>query len=233
MAHRGSLVTDVQTLRLNVSTRSGNVRIEAEHGIELSVEGGEVVREHEGAREIRRSGGASTIVVHCPTGSDVTIGTVSGSIDTEGLLGGVRIATVSGKVHVAEADHVDVRAKSGVVDIGTCAHDCRVVVTSSKVHIGTAQRVSIAGVSGVILADGVEGAEVKTVSGKVLVGTTGGANVSVHTVSGKVEVLVPRDVHPATRLRSISGRVQCECPTGRDGEIAVKSVSGAIRISCQ
>ena len=79
----------------------------------------------------------------------------------------------------------------------------------------------------------VEGAEIKTVSGKVLVGTTRGGNISVHTVSGKVEIVVPRDVHPATRLRSISGRVRCECPTGADGEIAVKSVSGAIRVSCQ
>jgi DUF4097 and DUF4098 domain-containing protein YvlB len=172
-------------------------------------------------------------VVHCPTGSDVTIGTMSGSIDTEGLLGGVRIATASGKVHVAEAGRVDVRAKSGSVDIGTCTGECRVVVTSAKVHIGKAQRATIAGVSGVVLAEGVEGAEIKTVSGKVLVGTTGGGDISVHTVSGKVEILVPRDVQPTTRLRSISGRVRCECPTGGDGEIAVKSVSGAIRVSCQ
>ncbi len=222
-----------ETLRLNVSTRSGKVRVEAEPGIELRVEGGAVVSEHDGALEIRRSDGASTIVVHCPTGSDVTIGTVSGSIDTEGLLGGVRIATVSGKVHVAEAARVDVRAKSGSVDIGTCAGECRVVVTSSKVRIGKAQRAAIAGVSGVVLAEGVEGAEIKTVSGKVLVGSTGGGKISVHTVSGKVEILVPRDVQPATRLRSISGRVRCECQEGGDGEIAVKSVSGAIRVSCQ
>ncbi len=231
MAQRGSDV--MEALRLNVSTRSGNVRVEAAPGIELEVEGGSVVREHDGALEIRRAKGAGTIVVHCPTGSDVTVGTMSGSIDTEGLLGGVRIATASGKVHVAEAGRVDVRAKSGSVDIGTCTGECRVVVTSAKVHIGKAQRATIAGVSGVVLAEGVEGAEIKTVSGKVLVGTTGGGDISVHTVSGKVEILVPRDVQPATRLRSISGRVRCECPTGGDGEIAVKSVSGAIRVSCQ
>jgi len=219
--------------RLNVSTRSGNVRVEAEPGIELRVEGGSVVREHEGALEIRREPDASTIVVHCPTDTDVTIGTVSGSIDTKGMLGGVRIATVSGRVHVAEVGRVDVRAKSGSVDIGTCTGECRVVVTSAKVHIAKAQRAAIAGVSGVVLAEGVEGAEIKTVSGKVLVGTTRGGNISVHTVSGKVEIVVPPDVHPATRLRSISGRVRCECPTGADGEIAVKSVSGAIRVSCQ
>jgi DUF4097 and DUF4098 domain-containing protein YvlB len=222
-----------EPLRLNVSTRSGNVRVVGEPGIELSVEGGSVVREHEGALEIRRSEGAGTIEVRCPAGSDVTIGTVSGKIDTEGPLGAVRVATVSGTVHVAEANRVDVRAKSGSVDIGTCTGECRVVVTSAKVHVGKAQRVSIAGVSGVVLAEGVEGAEVKTVSGKVLLGTTGAGKVSVHTVSGKVDILVPHDVQPATRLRSISGRVRCECPTGRDGEIAVASVSGGIRVSCQ
>ena len=76
------------------------------------------------------------------------------------------------------------------------------------------------------------GAEVKTVSGKVLLGTTGAGRVTVRTVSGKVEIRVPQDVHPETRLKSISGRISNECPRGSDGEIAVASVSGAIRVSC-
>ncbi len=221
-----------EALRLNVSSRSGNVRVVPEAGAELAVEGGSVVREHEGELEIRRTQGASTIVVRCPSGSDVTIGTVSGNVTLEGLLGAVRIATVSGKVRVGDANRVDVRAKSGDVEIGSCAGECRVVVTSAKIHIGRAQRASIAGVSGVILAEGVERAEIKTVSGKVLLGTTGASNVSVHTVSGTVEIRVPRDIHPATRLRSISGKVRNECEPGRDGEIAVASVSGKIRVSC-
>jgi DUF4097 and DUF4098 domain-containing protein YvlB len=134
-------------------------------------------------------------------------------------------------VRVAEADRVDVRAKSGAIDIGTCIDECRVVVTSAKIHIGRARRAAIAGVSGVVLAEGVEGADVKTVSGKVVLGTTGPGKVNVHTVSGKVEIRVPRDVQPSTRLKSLSGRVVCDCALGDDGEIAVASVSGAIKVS--
>jgi DUF4097 and DUF4098 domain-containing protein YvlB len=226
-------VPEVDTLQLNVSTRSGNVRVVAEPGAELSIDGGAVVGEHDGALQVRRTEGAKTIVVHCPAASDVTIGTVSGDIETEGMLGAVRIATVSGRVHVAEASRVDVRGKSGTVEIGTCAGDCRVVVISAKVRIGKAQRASVAGVSGVVEADDVDGADVKTVSGKVLLGANGAGAVSVHTVSGNVEVRVPDDVQPATKLRSISGRVRCECTLGTAGPIAVASVSGAIRISCQ
>jgi DUF4097 and DUF4098 domain-containing protein YvlB len=218
---------------LNVSTRSGNVRVEAEPGVELSIEGGQVVREHDGALEIRRNGSASEIVVRCPTGSDITIGTASGDIATKGELGAVRVATVSGKVHVETASRVEVRAKSGSVDVDDCSGECRVVVTSGDVRVGQAHRAALAAVSGDIRADEVARADVKTVSGDIHIGTTGAGKVSVHTVSGKVDVVVPSDVQPATRVRSISGRVQCDCPRGTDGEIAVASVSGAIRIACQ
>jgi DUF4097 and DUF4098 domain-containing protein YvlB len=224
---------EVETLRLNVSTRSGNVRVVAHPGAELAIEGGAVVGEHEGELQVRRTEGAGTIVVHCPVYSDVTIGTVSGNIDTEGALNAVRVVTVSGKVRIGEAERADVRGKSGNVEIGTCRVDCRVVVISAKVRVGRAQRVSVAGVSGVVEAEHVEGAEVKTVSGKVLLGASGTGAVSVHTVSGNVEVQVPTDVAPATKLRSISGRVRCECPVGGAGPIAIASVSGALRVSCQ
>jgi DUF4097 and DUF4098 domain-containing protein YvlB len=224
---------EVETLRLNVSTRSGNVRVVAEPGVELSIDGGAVVGENEGELQVRRTQGAGTVIVHCPVYTDVTIGTVSGDIETEGSLGAVRVVTVSGKVRLGEMERADVRGKSGNVEIGTCNGDCRVVVISAKVRIGRAQRVSVAGVSGTVQAEDVDGAEVKTVSGKVQLGTTGSGAVSVHTVSGSVEVHVPKDIAPATKLRSISGRVRCECPEGGAGPIAIASVSGAIRVSCQ
>jgi DUF4097 and DUF4098 domain-containing protein YvlB len=224
---------EVGTLRLNVSTRSGNVRVVAEPGVELRIDGGAVVGENEGELQVRRTEGAGTVVVHCPVYTGVTIGTVSGNVDTEGSLGAVRVVTVSGKVRLAEVERADVRGKSGNVEIDRCNGDCRIVVISAKVRVGRAQRLSVAGVSGSVQAEHVDGAEVKTVSGKVLLGTTGTAATSVHTVSGNVEVSVPNDVAPATKLRSISGRVRCECPIGGAGPIAIASVSGAIRVSCQ
>ena len=220
-------------LRLNVTTRRGKVTVTAVPGATLDIEGGAVVREHEGVQEIRRDPDAEEIRVTCPDGTDVTIGTISGNVSTEGALGAVRIATVSGKVRVADATRVDARTKSGSIEIEECAGECRVVSTSAKVRIGQAERAAIAGVSGIVEANGLGGAQVKTVSGKVLLGVTGAGPVSVHTVSGKVEIRVPRDLQPATRLKSISGKIRCDCPSGSDGEIAVASVSGAIRVSCE
>ncbi len=220
-----------QPVRCTVTTRSGAVHVVAVPGAGLTVEGGSVVAQHDGVLEIRRDRDKKKIVVHCAAGSDVTIGTVSGSIDTEGALGAVRVATVSGKVNVREAARVDVRAKSGAVEIGTVTDECRVVVTSAKVRIGRARRAAIAGVSGVVVADDVEGADVKTVSGKVTLGTAAGGHVTVRTVSGKVEIRVPPEMQPNTRLKSVTGRIECDCERGDDGEIAVASVSGAIRVS--
>jgi DUF4097 and DUF4098 domain-containing protein YvlB len=218
--------------RLNITTRSGKVRVIATPGAGLSIDGGAIVSEVDGVVDIRRSRTSDEIVVHCDPGTNVTIGTLSGRVDTEGALGDVRVATASGKVHIAAANRVDVRAKSGGIDIGTVTGECRLVVTSAKVRIASAQRAAIAGVSGVVVADRVEGADVKTVSGKVLLTTTGPGTVSVRTISGTVEIKVPSDIRPSTRLRSISGRVSCDCERGRDGEIAVATVSGAIRVSC-
>jgi DUF4097 and DUF4098 domain-containing protein YvlB len=218
--------------RLNITTRSGKVKVIAAAGAGLSIDGGAVVSDVDGVVDIRRDRSAGEIVVHCELGTNATIGTVSGNVSTEGELGDVRVATVSGKVRIPAAQRLDVRTKSGSVDIGTVAGECRLVVTSAKVHIGAAQRAAIAGVSGVVVADHVEGADVKTVSGKVQLSTKGAGHVSVRTISGTVEITVPSDVRPTTRLRSITGKVSCDCERGRDGEIAVATVSGAIRVSC-
>ena len=119
-------------------------------GAALDIEGGAVVREHEGVQEIRRDPNAEEIRVTCPNGTDVTIGTISGNVSTEGALGAVRIATVSGKVRVADATRVDARTKSGSIEIEECTGECRVVSTSAKVRIGHAERAAIAGVSGIV-----------------------------------------------------------------------------------
>jgi DUF4097 and DUF4098 domain-containing protein YvlB len=216
---------------IHVSTRSGKVIVTAAPHHDLHVIGGVINRYDDGTADIRRERGADKIEVRCPDDTDVTIGTVSGSVECEGMLGAVRISTVSGKVRVTYAKTVDVRTKSGIVEIGECEGDCRVVTTSSKVHVGRAARATIAGVSGVVLLEKVNGAEVKTVSGKVLLGTTGDGPIFVKTVSGRVDIRVPREMRPATRLYSLSGKVQCDCEPGADGEIAVKSVSGKITVS--
>ena len=217
---------------IHITTRSRDVLVQAAGDTELSVEGGTIERRDDGTVHIRRAPDASSIEVRCSTGTDVTVGTASGKVELRGALGAVRVATVSGKIRVEDATRIDVRTKSGRVEIGACAGECRVMTKSAKVHVGRAGRATVAAVSGVVLLERVGGAEVKSISGKVLLGLAPDAGrVSVHTVSGKVEIRIPPSSRPSTRLRSLSGRVDCECTPGDDFEIAVASVSGGIRVS--
>jgi DUF4097 and DUF4098 domain-containing protein YvlB len=217
---------------LKITTRSGDVLVRVVEGGALKVVRGTSEVLESGTVHIRRSPSDNVIEVECAPGTDVTVGTASGKVELAGALGAVRIATVSGKIRVEQAARVDVRTKSGKIEIRECAGECRVMTTTSTVHIGHAGRATVAAVSGAVLLENVDAAEVKSVSGKVLVATGGRDRVSVHTVSGKVHVQVPQSVRPATRLRSVSGRIRDECPPGDDCEIAVKSISGAISVSC-
>jgi len=216
---------------LKITTRSGDVRVNAVADGELTVLRGTTEVLDDGTIHIRRAPSESVIEVECAPNTDLKIGTASGKVDLGGALGAVRIATTSGKIRVEQAARVDVRTKSGTVDIGDCAGECRVMTTSAKVHIRRAGSATIAAVSGTVVLEHVDAAEVKSISGKVLIATGGRDRVSVHTVSGKVDVRVPPSVRPATRLRSVSGRITDECPAGDDCEIAVASVSGAINVS--
>jgi DUF4097 and DUF4098 domain-containing protein YvlB len=216
---------------LKITTRSGNVRVVVGAPGEFSVSGGTIERRDDGTLHIRREASSSMIDVRCPPGTDVTVGTASGKVELIGALGAVRVATVSGRISVDEGTRIDVRTKSGKIDIGTCAGDCRIMTKSSAVRVRRAGRATVAGVSGVVFLEDVGGAEVKTVSGKVAVGSSGNDRISVHTVSGKVEVRLPSASRPSARLRSLTGRVNCELEPGNDCEVAVVSVSGAIKVS--
>lgn len=218
---------------LHISTRSGKVRVTGKPGAVLAVDGGIIEVATDGTTHVIGARGSDRIDVTCAAGTDVVIGTVSGSVELGGELGSASVATISGKIHVERARRVDARTKSGRVEIDSCDEDCRIVTVTSRVKVGKAEKAAIAGVSGRISTRDVGRVEVKTVSGAVDVGTSGDPHVSVHTVSGKVDVDVPSDARPSTRFRTLSGRVSCECASGEVGEIAVATVSGAIRVSCK
>ena len=163
---------------------------------ELTIDGGTITGEHERrARHPPRRSGSNTIIGalsgRTPTSRSARSRATSNS---KARSGAVRIATVSGKVRVEEAPRGR-RAR----EVGERRHrrvhgrlphrrDER-----QDPHRRAAQRAPIAGVSGSSRPKASSAAEVKTVSGKVLLATTGPGSVAVRTVSGKVEIRVPRD----------------------------------------
>jgi DUF4097 and DUF4098 domain-containing protein YvlB len=214
--------------RLRIVSKSGNVHVVAAPGAELTVDGGSFAAESDGT--VLVTGGSRTLQVRCPTGSDVTIGTMSGKVTIEGEAGATRVASKSGSIEIEHAREIDARTASGRVTIGECEGACRVVVTSGTVRVGKAGSASVAGVSGSIKVRATDAADVKNVSGVIEVGASGTGRVAIRTVSGKVEVSVPETCAPATHLKSISGRIRRDCASGNDGEIDVKTVSGSIRV---
>jgi DUF4097 and DUF4098 domain-containing protein YvlB len=217
---------------VHISNRSGAVRVDAEPGADLEVTGGRVERDEQGVLRVRGDS-SSTLLVRCAPETDLVIGSTSGAVEVHGPVGEVSVATVSGKVRIDTAERVDVRTKSGTVEVGVCSGDCHVVVISANVNVRQAARVFLAAVSGRVAVDEIDEAEVKTVSGSVELGARPGGHVMVKSVSGHVEVFVPRDTAPLTKLSSLSGSIQCECPKGTDGVIKVATVSGTIDIACR
>jgi DUF4097 and DUF4098 domain-containing protein YvlB len=218
--------------RLRISRRSGKVRVTADPGVPVSVDGGTLETHADGWVEIH-STGSSTLEVKCPTGSDLTISTSSGAIEVRGEVGSVKVTTKSGNLEIERASAIDARGASGKVEVGACAGECHVVFVSGKVHIGEAGKAVVATVSGNIEAGEVDDAEVKTVSGDIELGARGGGRLTARSISGSVKISVPDGDQPATHLRSLSGRISCECADGNNGEIAAKTVSGRIKVTCR
>jgi DUF4097 and DUF4098 domain-containing protein YvlB len=210
------------------------VRVEARAGAAFDAGDAHVTIEGDGTYAVKpAAGGSKPVDVRCPPGTDVIIGTASGNVELVGPLGAVRVTTASAAVKIEEAASVDVRTASGKVDVGHCHGTCRAVTKSSRVRVRSAGALDCSVVSGSVEVGEVEHAVVRTVSGRVTLAARGGGRVEVRTVSGTVDVEVPRPHRPATTLRSISGRVRCDCEPGHDGEVSVATTSGAINVTCR
>jgi len=219
-------------LRISVSSRSASVTVTARDGVgpdarhahRRDLPDGSIVFEAE-------HGGSKTVELVCPTGSHVTVGTASGSVELTGHFGTVRIVSASGHVEVGHVEGVDVRTASGRVEVERCDGECRIVTKSGRVQVGHASSADIATVSGRIEAGVSDSAAIKSVSGTVSIGATGPhPEVRVRTVSGKVEVEVGKAVTPALLLRSLSGRARPGFDSGADGTVAVETISGSIQV---
>ena len=222
----------LEPTRISIASRSTAVIVVASAGSELTVEGGQLNSMPDGTFTVAPGPGARVMEIHGPAHLRVTVGTSSGTVDMRGPLGRVAVVTRSGRIHIAEAEELDVRTTSAVIEVGSCPGDCHVVSTSGKVKLGHIGEAHVSSVSGSVTVGLVETAEVRTISGKVSIGIHGsGSHVTVRTMSGAVEGLVVNGGSPSIALSSISGKVECSVASGHDGSIEVSTTSGAIRVS--
>ncbi len=220
---------------LRIQSRSGKVDVIAEPRDDVLVEGdGFDAREAEGgaALEIRSGrGGSKTLEVRCPVGTDVSIGTHSGSITSRGELGIVSATTMSANIDIDRADEADLRTGSGTIKLGGAKGRTRMNTMSGRIEAGIVGACAAGTMSGSIRIERVIGPlKARTVSGSIQATCGGEGAVAIKTVSGKVEIRLPEGTSITKKFKTLSGRVRCAFPEGDDLNVEAISISGSIEL---
>ena len=215
--------------RVTIVARSAKVSVRAAPVSEVSAQGASVTHGPSGPVVGGRSHPVSVVV---PEGSDVVIGVSSGSVHCTGRLGAVTITASSSRIEIEHAASIDARSASGRIEVGRCDGECNTLTKSGSIKIGHAGAVDVSAVSGRVIVGEVGHARVKCVAGSVKMTTGANPDVKVRTISGSVEIVVPRGSTPRTNLRAKVGRIRCDCEIGDDGVVDVETVSGRISVLC-
>jgi DUF4097 and DUF4098 domain-containing protein YvlB len=219
---------------LRVQSRSGRVSVIAEPRDDVEAMGERLqASEEDGGRtlQVRAGRGSGSLTVRCPAGTDIVIGTHSGSVKLEGRFGDVSVTTMSGAIDLEAADSADLRTMSGHINIGACDGMCRASTVSGTVTGGRTGAAMASTMSGAIRFEHVGGVfKARSVGGSIEAACGGDGAIKVKTVSGTVHLTLPRGMEPETMCKSMTGRVSCDLPPGRDCRIDAVSVSGTIEV---
>ncbi|HXK34415.1 MAG TPA: DUF4097 family beta strand repeat-containing protein [Dehalococcoidia bacterium] len=220
------------TLRLQ--SRSGAVEVIAEPREDVEVEGHDVesLLDAGGSTlRIRAGRGHKKMLVRCPRGTDVVVGTMSGGVRLAGDFGRVSVTTMSGSIEVDEAEEVDARCGPGEIRIGRCAGHCRLSTASGSIEAREVGSCAVQTLSGGVRIGMVNGKlRARTVSGRIEATTRGGGPVQVQSVSGRVRIGLPAGVAVSPRFKTISGKVRSAFPKGDDIVVEGMTVSGSIEL---
>lgn len=218
----GGSTTGAQPARVRIAAGSNRVSIAT--GAAFAVSGKAAVSQAGDRVTIDRVRSALDVTV--PEGTDVVIGTSSGRVDSKGVLGAVAVATLSGRVDVESAASLDVRTASGRVTVGAVAGTCRIHVASGRVRVGGCGAADVSTMSGRVVLDEVDGVvNVQTVSGRIDVGMCSAADVNAETVSGRIELRMPRAETPKVTAGAPLP------PPGREPVVRTRSATGRVVVT--
>ena len=218
---------------LCLQARAGKIEVIAEPREDVAVEGEKFeARRGEGETlEVRSGrGGSKGLSVRCPAGTDIVVGTQSGSVSLRGVFGTVSVTTMSGGIELEQADEADLRSGAGNVQIGSCGR-CRMNSVSGNIDAGSVGSASAGTMSGSITIERVAGRlKARSVSGTIKAACDGEGAIGVKTVSGKVHLELPAGTELETRFKTLSGKVRNPFPAGHDCRIEAMSISGTIEL---
>jgi DUF4097 and DUF4098 domain-containing protein YvlB len=219
---------------LRLQSRSGKIEVIAEPREDIAVEGDKFdVHEADGGAtlEVRAGhGGSKSLSVRCPVGTDLVIGTQSGSVNMSGEFGSVSVTTMSGGIDVERADEADLRTGAGDVHLGSSGR-CRMNSMSGSITAGSLGAAAAGTMSGSITIGRVAGRfKARSVSGSIKAACDCEGAIAVKTVSGKVYLELPSGTALETRFKTLSGKVRNPFPAGNDCRIEAMSISGSIEL---
>ncbi len=214
---------------VRITASSGTIDVTAEPRGDVFIEQGQ---EHPMGGVLEVKGTSAGVIMRVPIGTDLVVGSHSGTVRLRGDLGEVRVTTRSGNTEVESCTAIDVRSVSGRIDVGTITGEGRIKTASGRVTVARAAGpLNVATVSGRIEVQDAGGpVRANSVKGKVDVGMTRAADARADSVSGAVTISLPPGVAPKSSLVSVSGKCSCEVDEGEDCCITGRSVSGRIRV---
>ncbi len=221
-------------LRFDVSGKRTHIEIESDHN---------------------PMGLKSDLEVFVPAGSSVDIEGFQATISVTGVTGSVRAETVNGSITQAgAAKHVELQSVNGEIEVAKAAGRIKAEAVNGTVTVRDASgELEASTVHGKLHVSGgsYERAEIESVAGTVRfeAALDARATLSIETVSGSVELLLPAGISAEFSVSSFSGRITNELgpaaakpnkwtpqtelsfTTGSGGaRITVETLSGAIGI---
>lgn len=151
-----------------------------------------------------------------PSGTEVSVKSVSGDIEVSNIQGELKAETVSGEVDIQSADKlVSAKSVSGGVEVAAAKG---------------AENTEISSVSGDVEVDGLEANRVTfaSVSGDIEITDAKCGRASLKTVSGDVQYIGPLETSGRYEFQSHSGDVKIVISGDTGFEIDAKSFSGEI-----
>jgi hypothetical protein len=225
-----ALVQIIRTARTRADLEYHKVEVK-QTGNSLVVRG---VQEPEERRE-RNIQVNHQVILTLPRRIDLSINSISGSLNAGEIDGPVRVNSISGSVNIGNLlAKLEVNSVSGSVEIGNVGADVRVSSVSGNVGLGE--------VNGTVQVSSVSG------SVKTTLVSLSPEGIRINSVSGSVEIAFKSDVNAEFNAQGISGQVYLDVPNvireseekspnvrarigGGGTSITVTSVSGNVRLT--
>jgi DUF4097 and DUF4098 domain-containing protein YvlB len=216
-------------------------------GGELSFDGGGKRTRIEIESDRNPMGVKSDLEVFVPAASAVEIEGYQATISVSGVTGSVKAETVNGSItQLGAAKHVELQSVNGDVDVTKAAGRVQAEAVNGSVVIHDASgELEASTVNGKLQVGGgsYEHAKLESVSGSVrfeaALGTRG--SLSIETVSGSVELLLPAALGAEFQVSSFSGRITNELGPAAEkrnkwtpqAELSFTTGSGGARITIE